>query len=139
MIGAEFDLVVIGTGPVPSVAKANADQLHLEAAGLAADPRGRLKVNEFFQTQVPHIYAAGDVIGFPALASTSMEQGRLAASHMLGIPFEHIPDLLPYGIYTNPRNLHGWPDRGDVNVQSSPLRGGNSQVLGACKEHDAWR
>lgn len=82
--------------------QANADQLHLEAAGLAADPRGRLKVNEFFQTQVPHIYAAGDVIGFPALASTSMEQGRLAASHMLGIPFEHMPDLLPYGIYTIP-------------------------------------
>jgi NAD(P) transhydrogenase len=58
--------------------QANGDQLHLEAAGLAADSLGRLKVNEFFQTEVPHIYAAGDVIGFPALASTSMEQGRLA-------------------------------------------------------------
>jgi NAD(P) transhydrogenase len=82
--------------------QANSDQLHLEAAGLAADPRGRLKVNEFFQTEVPHIYAAGDVIGFPALASTSMEQGRLAASHMFGIPFEHMPELFPYGIYTIP-------------------------------------
>jgi NAD(P) transhydrogenase len=82
--------------------QANGDQLHLEAAGLAADLRGRLKVNQFFQTDVPHIYAAGDVIGFPALASTSMEQGRLAACHMFGIPFEHIPDLLPYGIYTIP-------------------------------------
>jgi len=82
--------------------QANADQLQLEAAGLAADSRGRLKVNEFFQSDVPHIYAAGDVIGFPALASTSMEQGRLAASHMFGIPFEHMPDLFPYGIYTIP-------------------------------------
>jgi NAD(P) transhydrogenase len=82
--------------------QANGDQLHLEAAGLAADSRGRLKVNEFFQTEVPHIYAAGDVIGFPALASTSMEQGRLAACHMFGIPFEHMPELFPYGIYTIP-------------------------------------
>jgi NAD(P) transhydrogenase len=82
--------------------QANGDQLHLAAAGLAADSRGRLKVNDVFQTNVPHIYAAGDVIGFPALASTSMEQGRLAASHMFGIPFEHMPELLPYGIYTIP-------------------------------------
>ena len=82
--------------------QANGDLLHLEAAGLAADSRGRLKVNQFFQTEVPHIYAAGDVIGFPALASTSMEQGRLAASHMFGIPFEHLPELSPYGIYTIP-------------------------------------
>ena len=82
--------------------QANGDRLQLDAAGLAADSRGRLKVNEFFQTDVPHIYAAGDVIGFPALASTSMEQGRLAACHMFGIPFEHMPDLFPYGIYTIP-------------------------------------
>src|SRR5439155_1436849 len=80
----------------------NADHLHLEAAGLVADARGRVKVNELFQTAVPHIYAAGDVIGFPALASTSMEQGRLAACHMFGIPFEHMPELFPYGIYTIP-------------------------------------
>jgi NAD(P) transhydrogenase len=82
--------------------QANGDQLHLEAAGLAADSRGRLKVNEFFQTDVPHIHAAGDVIGFPALASSSMEQGRLAVCHMFGIPFEHMPELFPYGIYTIP-------------------------------------
>ena len=82
--------------------QANGDRLGLEATGLAADSRGRLKVNQFFQTEVPHIYAAGDLIGFPALASTSMEQGRLAACHMFGIPFEHMPDLFPYGIYTIP-------------------------------------
>jgi NAD(P) transhydrogenase len=82
--------------------QANGDQLHLEPSGLVADSRGRLKVNQFFQTDVPHIYAAGDVIGFPALASTSMEQGRLAACHMFGIRFEHMPELFPYGIYTIP-------------------------------------
>ena len=82
--------------------QANGDQLHLEAAGLAADSRGRLKVNQFFQTGVPHIYAAGDIIGFPALASSSMEQGRLAASHMFGLPFKHMTEFFPYGIYTIP-------------------------------------
>jgi NAD(P) transhydrogenase len=82
--------------------QANGDQLNLEAAGLAADSRGRVKVDEGFRAGVSHIYAAGDVIGFPALASTSMEQGRLAASHMFGIPFTHAPDLFPYGSYTIP-------------------------------------
>src|SRR5205085_10958352 len=76
--------------------------LNLPAAGLAADNRGRLKVNEFFQTEVPHIYAAGDVIGFPALAATSMEQGRLAASHMFRQVTEPVPILFPYGLYTIP-------------------------------------
>ncbi|HEY6852340.1 MAG TPA: Si-specific NAD(P)(+) transhydrogenase [Terracidiphilus sp.] len=80
----------------------NTDNLNLSAAGLEADERGRLKVNEFFQTVSPHIYAAGDVIGLPALASTSMEQGRLAAAHMFGAPFVHEASLLPYGIYTIP-------------------------------------
>src|SRR5207245_936751 len=61
-----------------------------------------LTVNEHFQTAVPHIYAAGDVIGFPALASTSMEQGRLASCHMFGHPSAKMPALFPYGIYTIP-------------------------------------
>lgn len=82
--------------------QANADLLDLPAAGLEADDRGRLVVNEHFQTAVPHIYAAGDVIGFPALASTSMEQGRLASCHMFGAFCERRRDSLPYGIYTIP-------------------------------------
>ncbi|HUO34058.1 MAG TPA: Si-specific NAD(P)(+) transhydrogenase [Candidatus Acidoferrum sp.] len=82
--------------------QANGDQLNLEAAGLKADARGRIVVNERFRTAVPHIYAAGDVIGFPALASTSMEQGRLASCDMFGLPFKHLPQLFPYGIYTIP-------------------------------------
>ncbi len=82
--------------------QANTDLLDIEAAGITPEPRGQLKVNKFFQTDVPHIYAAGDVIGFPSLASTSMEQGRLASQHMFGTPSELDPRLLPYGIYTIP-------------------------------------
>ncbi len=82
--------------------QANGDLLRLEAAGLQPDPRGKIKVNDSYQTDVPHIYAAGDVIGFPALASTSMEQGRLASCRMFGAPSEHMPELFPYGIYTIP-------------------------------------
>jgi NAD(P) transhydrogenase len=82
--------------------QANGDLLNLEAAGLSSEGRGKLSVNEHFQTFVPHIYAAGDVIGFPALASTSMEQGRLASCHMFGKPGKMPPNLIPYGIYTIP-------------------------------------
>jgi len=82
--------------------QANGDMLRLEAAGLQIDPRGKIKVNGSYQTDVPHIYAAGDVIGFPALASTSMEQGRLSSCHMFGAPCSHMPELFPYGIYTIP-------------------------------------
>ena len=82
--------------------QANSDLLNLPAAGLAADGRGRIPVNEHFQTPVPHIYAGGDVIGFPSLASTSMEQGRLASCHMFGTYCESRREALPYGIYTIP-------------------------------------
>jgi len=78
------------------------DTLNLAAAGVETDERGRLKVNEKYQTAVPHIYAAGDVIGFPSLASTSMEQGRLAACHAFGEKHDSTPSLFPYGIYTIP-------------------------------------
>src|SRR4029077_305773 len=82
--------------------QANGDLLRLEAAGVQADSRGRIKVDDSYQTAVPHIYAAGDIIGFPALASTSMEQGRLASCRMFGAPSQHMPELFPYGIYTIP-------------------------------------
>jgi NAD(P) transhydrogenase len=80
----------------------NADRLNLPAAGLAADERGRIAVDEGFRSIVPHIFAAGDVIGFPALASTSMEQGRLATCSMFGVACRSFPDFVPYGIYTIP-------------------------------------
>ena len=80
----------------------NTDLLHLDNCGLTTDARGKLSVNETFQTEVPHIYAVGDVIGFPSLASTSMEQGRLAACHALGVQASHAPEFFPYGIYSVP-------------------------------------
>lgn len=78
-----------------------ADALDLAAIGLQADERGRIAVNEHFQTTLPHVYAAGDVIGFPALAATAVEQGRLAARHMFGVPTRPASNV-PYGIYTIP-------------------------------------
>jgi NAD(P) transhydrogenase len=76
--------------------------LNLSAAGLEADARGRLSVDETFRTAVAHIYAAGDVVGFPSLASVSMEQGRVASANAFGIPTVTVPALFPYGLYTIP-------------------------------------
>jgi NAD(P) transhydrogenase len=79
------------------------DSLNLMSCGLAPDDRGRLKVDPAtFQTEVPHIYAAGDAIGFPSLASTSMEQGRIAACHAFNVAMPPAPDYFPYGIYSVP-------------------------------------
>ena len=78
------------------------DELHLDAAGLTADKRGRIVVDEYFRTTVPHIYAVGDIIGFPALAATSMEQGRLAAHHACDEPIHEMGTLQPIGIYSIP-------------------------------------
>jgi NAD(P) transhydrogenase len=78
------------------------EQLGLANIGIQPDARGRLKVNDNFQTAVPHIYAVGDVVGFPSLASTSMQQGRHASCHAFGLSCETATHLLPYGIYTIP-------------------------------------
>ena len=81
----------------------NTDALNLDAAGLEVDHRGRIGVDpKTLQTSVPHIYAAGDVIGFPSLASTSMEQGRVAACHAFGLAPPPPPEFFPYGIYSVP-------------------------------------
>jgi NAD(P) transhydrogenase len=79
------------------------DTLNLDSCGLKVDNRGRLKVDPVtFQTEAPHIYAAGDAIGFPSLASTSMEQGRIAACHAFNMPMPPAPEFFPYGIYSVP-------------------------------------
>jgi NAD(P) transhydrogenase len=78
------------------------EELALENAGLAADERGRIDVDSSYRTAVEHIYAAGDVIGWPALAATSMEQGRLASAHAFGDETATMNDVLPVGIYTIP-------------------------------------
>ena len=77
-------------------------RLGLENVGIAPDRRGRIRVNDHYQTEIPSIYAVGDVIGFPSLASTSMEQGRMASCHAFGIEHQSIPELFPYGIYAIP-------------------------------------
>jgi NAD(P) transhydrogenase len=92
------DMVLFAAGRVGAV-----DTLGLDAAGLEADSRGRLAVDpNTFRTAVPHIFAAGDVIGFPSLASTSLEQGRIAACHAFDEPAQAPPEFFPYGIYSVP-------------------------------------
>lgn len=92
------DMVLFAAGRFGSTG-----DLNLEACGLEADNRGRLVVDKkTFQTAVPHIYAAGDVIGFPSLASTSMEQGRIAACHAFEAEAHKPPEFFPYGIYSVP-------------------------------------
>ena len=78
------------------------ETLGLEKLGIERDGRGRILINEHFQTTQSHIFAVGDVIGFPSLASTSMEQGRLAVCHAFGVRVAQRLELLPYGIYTVP-------------------------------------
>jgi NAD(P) transhydrogenase len=79
------------------------DSLNIACCGLTVDHRGRLAVDpKTFQTSAPHIYSAGDAIGFPSLASTSMEQGRIAACHAFGVPLPPAPEFFPYGIYSVP-------------------------------------
>ncbi|MGH9589601.1 MAG: FAD-dependent oxidoreductase, partial [Terracidiphilus sp.] len=81
----------------------NIDDLNLAAAGIEADGRGRIPVDEHYQTKVPHIYAVGDVVGFPSLASVSMEQGRIAASHVVGVlAAQSNPSFYPDCIYRIP-------------------------------------
>jgi NAD(P) transhydrogenase len=83
--------------------RAAVDGLALEKAGLALNDRGYIPVDENYRTSVANIYAAGDVIGFPALASTSMEQGRVAVCHAFGFKYkQRVASMLPMGIYTIP-------------------------------------
>lgn len=82
--------------------EANVEGLNIAHAGIHLNERGYIPVNEYFQTSVSHIYAGGDVIGFPALASTSMEQGRLVARHAFGAKTHLFPTFFPLGIYTIP-------------------------------------
>lgn len=96
VVNAEMVLFAAGrTGAI--------EALNLGAIGLEGDSRGRLTVDpDTFQTAIPGIYAAGDVVGFPSLASTSMEQGRIAARHAVGAPAQEPPQYFPYGIYAVP-------------------------------------
>jgi len=102
-------------------------QLHLEAAGVTTDDRGRIKVNDVYQSEAANIYAAGDVIGFPSLASTSREQGRIASCHAFGIDAKHAPELFPYGIYTIPEISFVGQNEEELTDKGVPYEIGKAQ------------
>ena len=109
----DFDVALLCLGRI-----GNVESLDLAAAGLACDERGLLAVNERYQTKQLHIYAVGDVIGAPALAASSSEQGRIAAAHALTGEAAPFPETFPYGIYTV-------PEISSVGLQESELQAKN--------------
>ena len=113
------DLVLVSAGRQGAT-----DGLGLETAGVVADARGRVHVNANFETDVPGIYAVGDVIGAPSLASTSGEQGRLAACHMFGIEARSIAELYPFGIYAIPEIAWVGSHESDLTMQTIPYETG---------------
>jgi NAD(P) transhydrogenase len=113
------DAVVFSAGRVGATTA-----LNLAAAGLEADERGRLKVDETFRTSVPHICAAGDVLGYPSLAATSSEQGRLAACHAFGLVSGPMPSHFPIGIYSIPEISMVGATEHDLTRQKVPYESG---------------
>lgn len=110
--------------------------LGLDKCGVIADERGRLKVDPVtFQTSIPHIYAAGDVIGFPSLASTSMEQGRIAALHAFGAAMPPAPEFFPYGIYAVPEISTVGLSEEDVRRQGIPYECGIARFRETSRGH----
>jgi NAD(P) transhydrogenase len=103
------------------------DQLDLQKAGLEVEGRGRIFVDDKFRTKVEHIYAVGDVIGFPALAATSMEQGRLAAYHAFGEACDGITELQPIGIYSIPEISYVGATEVELTKNSTPYEVGVSR------------
>jgi len=103
------------------------DELQVERAGLETDGRGRIKVDDHFRTAVPHIYAVGDVIGFPALAATSMEQGRQAAYHAFDEPAHSMAEVSPYGIYTIPEVSYCGATEAELTEKAIPYEVGISR------------
>ncbi|GAA4404815.1 Si-specific NAD(P)(+) transhydrogenase [Tsukamurella soli] len=103
------------------------EPLNLEAAGLEADARNRIFVDDNYQTKVDHIYAVGDVIGFPALAATSMDQGRIAAYHAFGEPTSTLTALQPIGIYSIPEVSYVGATEADLTKDAIPYEVGVSR------------
>jgi NAD(P) transhydrogenase len=112
------------------------DALDLPACGLAADDRGRLKVDpKSFQTAAPHVYATGDVIGFPSLASTALEQGRIAACHAFGEPLPPAPEFFPYGIYAVPEISTVGLSEEQVRAAGTPYECGVARLRETSRGH----
>jgi NAD(P) transhydrogenase len=105
----------------------NVEGLNLDGAGVATAARGLITVNENYQTSVPNIYAAGDVIGFPALASTSMEQARVAIVHAFNLKYKtHVAPILPYAIYTIPEVATVGLNEDDCRKKGTPFAVGRA-------------
>jgi len=121
--GVEVDQVLVASGR-----SANTAGLGLETIGIKLGPRGHVEVGPAYQTAVPHIYAAGDVIGFPALASTSMEQARVAVQHAFGHEQVMAP-VLPYGIYTIPEVSMAGETEEALRAKSVPYVAGRAPFL----------
>ena len=113
------DCVLYSAGRVSATA-----ELGLQNVGISADERGKLTVNEHYQTAQPNIYAAGDVIGFPALASTSARQGRLATCHAFGVVEQVMEVPLPYGIYAIPEISFVGSNEEELTKQGIPYEAG---------------
>jgi NAD(P) transhydrogenase len=109
--------------------------LGLDVIGLKPDERGRLKVNKNFQTEIDNIYAVGDIIGFPSLASTSMEQGRIAALHAFGIETKNNTARLPYGVYTIPEISMIGPTEQELTKESVPYETGIARFRELSRVH----
>jgi len=117
------DKVLFSTGR-----SGNTGGLNLEAAGISVTERGHIPVNEHFQTVQPHVYAAGDVIGFPALAATSMEQARVAMCHGFGIVFKtSVSAFQPYGIYSIPEISTIGPSEQELQAKGIPYEVGRAR------------
>jgi NAD(P) transhydrogenase len=134
-VGAVGTLTTLASGKqIPAEAvmysagrQGQTDELDLGIAGLEADSRGRIFVDDQFKTKVDHIYAVGDVIGFPALASTSTEQGRLAVYHAFGEPAHGMPELYPIGIYSIPEMSYVGATEVELTRDSIPYEVGISR------------
>src|SRR5262249_54705435 len=108
--------------------RGNTEGLGLDAAGVTYDEKGRISVDEHFLTNVPGIYAAGDVIGFPALTATSMEQGRVAACHAFDIPFKtEVAHVFPYGVYTIPELSMIGASEEELKAKGTPYEVGRAR------------
>ncbi len=115
------------------------DRLGLDAAGIEADDRGRIGVDEYYRTSADHIYAVGDVIGFPSLAATAMEQGRLAAAHACGIEAGHHLRAAADRDLHHPRDQFRGQDRGGADRRAGGLRGRHLALPGAGPRRDSGR
>ncbi|MCY3729218.1 MAG: Si-specific NAD(P)(+) transhydrogenase [Nitrospira sp.] len=124
------DLVLYAVGRIGAT-----ETLELQRAGLEADERGRLKVNERFQTTVPHIFAAGDVIGYPSLAATSSEQGRLAACHAFGMKAEPMTSNFPIGIYAVPEISMVGENEQNLTIKKVPYEMGMARYREIARGH----